>query len=75
MDPGFFTEHLFELGVSVFLAVLGWSFKSWSGAIERTSKEVLSKLDKVYHEFHTHRIEVEHRVTRVEAQVEKEKNA
>ena len=75
MDPGFLPDHLFEIGVSVFLAVLGWSFKNWSGAIERTSKEVLGKLDKVYQEFHNHRIEVEHRVTKVEAQIEKDRDA
>ena len=65
-------DHAFEIGISIFLAVLGWSFGNWSTAIKDSSEKIMRRLDDLYKEFHEHKLHVEHRVTKVEAKVDKD---
>lgn len=58
-----------EILVSVFLGGLAWAFRSWSRTIERTSDKILNKLESLTTAFNEHRLRIENRVTKVEAQV------
>lgn len=65
-----FSEYLGEVIVSVILAILAWSFKSWSSTLERSTNTILDRLTDLQKDFNAHRVEVERRVTRVETKVD-----
>ena len=71
---GILEKYLGEILVGAALIIFGWAFRNWSGTIKKTSSEVLSKLERLIAEFHNHKLDVEHRVTSVEKDVERLKD-
>lgn len=71
------SNYIGELVVGIALALLAWGFKAWATRLDMLAKKfegmydgIIHKLNELTQEFHTHRVEVEHRVTRVETKVD-----
>ena len=66
----FLANYIGELAVTTVLALLAWSFRSWSSTLEKTTDKILNKLADLQRDFNQHRVDVERRVTRVETKID-----
>ena len=55
-----------ELIAGIILTGFAWAFRSWSITLRSSSEKIISKLDCLAKDFHSHKLMVEHRVTSVE---------
>lgn len=55
-----------ELIMGVILGAFAWAFRAWASTIGRSSDRILERLSKISAELHTHRLNNESRMMKVE---------
>ena len=58
-----------ELIMGVILGAFAWAFRAWASTIGDSSNRILGKLHEVSKEVHTHRLENETRLVRMETEL------
>lgn len=70
MMENLISQYLGEILTGIVLGLFALAFRSWSTALTQSTERIIGKLETLVKEFHTHRVETERRVTRMETKVD-----